>query len=168
MYITTYSGKHFHLDDIEANEVDIFDIARALSNVCRFNGHCREFYSVLQHSYHVAWLVGPEFRLQALLHDASEAYLGDMIRPVKRILPQFKALEERVERHIFRTFGLPEELSPEVKHADNVLLATEMRDLMLHVDTDLPDPLLMTITPWARGSDFEVGRFLSLYHQFHV
>lgn len=148
-YLTTYTGKHFHFDDIESNVVDIVDIAWALSHACRFNGHCRQFYSVTQHSYHVAWLVSEEHRLQALLHDAAEAYTGDMVRPLKKFLPEYIALQKRVDRHIFRTFGVAEELHSEVKRADNVMLATEMLRFMPDIDVDLPAPASFSVEGWS-------------------
>jgi len=81
-WITTYTGKRFHYLDPQPEEIDIVDIAHALSLTCRFGGHCKEFYSVAEHSIRVAEIVPKEFQLLALLHDAGEAYTGDVQSPI--------------------------------------------------------------------------------------
>ena len=86
-WITTQSGKHFDFNNLSAADICIEDISCALSNLCRFTGHVQDFYSVAQHSVHVSYLVPPEFALEALLHDAAEAYCNDISAPRKRLLP---------------------------------------------------------------------------------
>ena len=144
-WFQTYSGKKFYVLDPRPEDICIEDIAHSLSMLCRFNGHCEEFYSVAQHSVFVSEIVDsmvapafspPEARLCALLHDAAEAYLGDMIRPLKRSLgPEFKRAEERVQTAIHqalmpRLAEAPELLMHEIKRADEVALATEKRDMV--------------------------------------
>jgi hypothetical protein len=129
-YIRTASGRKFDFVNIEANEILIDDIAHALSHVNRFTGHTRIAYSVAQHSVMVSRIVPIEHALAGLLHDATEAYLGDVSSPLKQLLPEYKALEARVEAHVLGAFGLPAALPTAVKHADLVMLATEKRDLM--------------------------------------
>jgi len=146
-WITTYTGLKFHFLDLTSDEICIEDIAHALSLKCRYNGHCRTFYSVAQHSLLVATLA-PGYRLEALLHDAAEAYLPDIPRPIKYQFPALKQLEDKILSVILRKFGIYT-ISPIVKEADNIALATEARILMANTDdwADLPEPLDMPIKP---------------------
>lgn len=116
----------------DPQRIDLFDIAHALSNLCRFTGHTREFYSVAQHSVLVAEIVPAEHRLTALLHDATEAYLCDVATPVKAALINYCEIEERLWRSVAARFDLPQAIPRCVKQADLVALATERRDLMPH------------------------------------
>lgn len=128
--ILTWSGQYINFEHPERSIFLIEDIAHALSNIGRFTGHTSRFYSVAQHSVLVSLNVAPEHRLAALLHDASEAYCGDVATPLKRMMPEYKQIEERMERAIFEQFGLPFPMDPAIKLADLTLLATEKRDLM--------------------------------------
>lgn len=144
-WILTRSGKHFDFVDPQPDQIDILDIAWGLSKECRFAGQCYGFYSVAQHSVLVSQVVSEEFALEALLHDAAEAYCKDIPMPLKALLPDYKRIEQRVDRAIRSAFDLPAECSHEVKHADLILLATERRDLMPN-DPE-PWPILQGITP---------------------
>ena len=133
--VTTVSGILVHFLDPHTNEIIIEDIAQGLSNICRFTGQVREHYSVAQHSLLVSWLVPQapaSIPLAALMHDSAEAYLGDLASPIKRLMPQFKAIETDLHRHICRLYGLSYDSSVMelIKHYDTVALVTEGRDLI--------------------------------------
>lgn len=131
-WIQTYTGKQFWPLNPSVNDIDIEDIAHALSNQCRFAGHCEKFYSVAQHSVLVSHFCDADDALWGLLHDASEAYLVDMCRPVKRcdVMQGYRDAEKRLMRAICVRFGLPIEEPLSVGRADNALLRAEQRDLM--------------------------------------
>ena len=146
-WIQTFTGRQFWPLDPRPEDVDIRDIAHALANCCRFSGHVRKFYSVAQHSVIASQVVPWAARL-ALLHDAAEAYMGDIARPWKQFLwvdtgdgwepNRLKECEHSLLSVILGALGVAEspDLWAEVKRADDVLLATEARDLMspLHPD----------------------------------
>jgi uncharacterized protein len=133
-YLQTVSGRWVNPFDPDPAQLDAGDIARALANLCRFGGHCRSFYSVAQHSVIVSELVeqrggDAEDAFTALMHDATEAYLGDMPHPLKHRSPlgaAFKAAEEHLEQAIRARFRIRAEV-PEIKRVDRALLATERR-----------------------------------------
>jgi hypothetical protein len=129
-WIQTYTGRRFDPLDAAIEAVDIADIAHSLSLQCRFNGHCRAFYCVADHSLRVSEAVPPDLALWGLLHDAAEAYLGDLPRPIKQEASMFREAEDRLLEIIARRFGLSWPMPDPVRRADNALLATELRDLM--------------------------------------
>ena len=149
-WIETFSGQRFHYLSPSDDEIDIRDIAHALSLMCRFGGHCRKFYSVAQHSIHVMNLVPAEYKLEGLLHDAAEAYISDIPRPIKNDLVNFKDMENVIEEAIIKKFNVTQRNHSVIKKADNIMLATEARDLMatnLEDWAKLPDPLKGKIRP---------------------
>lgn len=123
------SGAWFDFLDPQSSAFTIEDIAHGLSNTCRYSGQCRRFYSVAEHCLHVSDLA-KDHALEALLHDASEAFIGDVTRPLKQLLPQYKQIEANVECAIFDRFGINYPMSPEVKAADLRVLAAEQRQIM--------------------------------------
>jgi hypothetical protein len=130
-HIVTHTGRRINILDPVVDEIDIRDIAHALANRCRFTGHTRSFYSVAEHSIRVAGQVPRPLRLAGLLHDASHAYLGDALTPLKRTLPGYMAIECAWRSAIAARFRLPEALPSAVRLADSVLLVTEIRDLIV-------------------------------------
>lgn len=131
-YVSTFSGNRFYPLEPRIDHIAIEDIAHGLAYQCRFNGQTHEFYSVAQHSLIVSSLAPTDLRLAALLHDAAEAYLGDMVKPLKVLLPEFAAIEDQVSAMIATAFGIDFSDYGPIKRADLIALATEKRDLMPH------------------------------------
>lgn len=120
----------FDLLNPQANTFDIADIAHHLSNICRFNGATTTHYSVAQHSVLVSRIVPPYLALAGLMHDAAEAYVGDLPSPLKALLPDYQDIENNILQTIFEKVGIAFPYHKEVKRADLVALATEARDLL--------------------------------------
>lgn len=150
-------GRWIHLLDPRPEDIHIEDIANALSNICRFIGHVKPFcfYSVAQHSVMVSRLVPPELALCGLLHDAVEAYTGDMTRPMKVALNTvapgaYKQIADRIEQAIAKRFHLPWPWPAPIKEADMIAVMTEKRDLLHLTDLDwgpMPEPHRELIFP---------------------
>lgn len=161
-------GKPVQPFDIKEEDINIESIAHALSMICRFGGHVKLFYSVAEHSVRVAQIVPPAFALAALLHDAQEAYLGDIIRPIKYSIRWFEETDKKAQAIIMKRFGInySEIVSKAVKDADNIVGATEGRDLMYHVETwgNLPPFLPDKIVPWT--SDLAEWRFKEMFYRY--
>lgn len=128
--ILLQSGKYFSFTEPAACEFTIEDIAHGLSNICRFTGQSQNFYSVAEHSVHCSHLVPAADALEGLMHDAAEAFIGDVSRPLKQLLPDYKVIEERVEHAIAERFGLRYPWPPSVKHTDAKMLRAEQHQLM--------------------------------------
>ena len=127
--ITLRSGGFFDLLEPERSQFTIEDVARGLASLCRFNGHLEHYYSVAQHSVYVSLNVPRPAAMVGLLHDAAEAFIGDVISPLKVLLPDYKAVERRVEDAVLSRFGLLEqslEWHQEVKDADVAVREWEM------------------------------------------
>jgi uncharacterized protein len=151
--IRTFHGNYINPCEPDPEMISIEDIAHALSMQPRFGGHLPVFYSVAQHSVQTAYSVGNEIRLAALLHDASEAYLIDVPRPVKRQLSNYKEIEDKLMTIIAAKFGFQWPLHEGVKRADEMRLQIEWECLML-CDGE--------IEVWDQEQ--AKGRFLDLFH----
>lgn len=146
--ITLADGQRIILLDPDPAVIRPAVIAHSLGNLCRWTGHVRAFYSVAQHCVMVSRIVPPELAMQGLLHDASEAFIGDVSRPLKVVLDSLapgvlQGIEERLHEAIADAFDSGYPHHPLVKEADNVALATEARDILAlsHPRFGLPDPL---------------------------
>ncbi len=181
-WIYTASGKKVWPLDPRPEEIDIEDIAHALARVCRFTGHCEPFYSVAEHSERVSRQAEEQARgqkldkdeirqtaLWGLLHDASEAYICDLSRPMKgsrQIGKPYSGFEAGLMQAITERFGLPWRMPLPVRYADEILLATEFRDLMRRCE--IPGslkgiaPLPETIVPYADPYEAQ-KRFLARF-----
>ncbi len=163
-WIETYTGKFVNPLELKPEDIDIRDIAHSLSLQCRFNGHCDIFYSVAEHCIRVSGLLkGRDNQLTGLLHDATEAYMADIARPVKWALPQIREVEGIISISINTRFNLRGDWRV-VKQADNIMLATEARDLMKTKGKEwyLPcEPLEYKIVPMQ--SYIAESNFLRIY-----
>lgn len=165
-WMQTFSGRQFWPMDPRADEIHIEDIAHSLALQCRYAGHSIRFYSVAEHCVHIAtWLlreVGPLMALHGLLHDASEAYLVDVPRPVKPYLAGYKDAEARVMLAVSERFGLAKTIPEEVHEADNRIIADELVNLRpMEWHARHTDPLGVKIDCWS--PDLAEDMFLSTF-----
>lgn len=127
--IMLHSGKLFDIANPEGSEISVDDVAHGLAHTCRYAGQCDGFFSVAEHSVLVSQVTTGD-KLAALFHDAAEAFIGDMSRPLKYMLPEYKAIERRIEKAIFDQFGIPWPATIEIKAADHSVMAAEQNVLM--------------------------------------
>lgn len=135
-WIETYTNKRFYPLEPDMELICIEDIAHALAHICRFNGHTKRFYSVGEHSLSCLGLarrMGLSYtdRLAALMHDASEAYLADIPRPIKRAMHAYSAWEHTLQQMICRKWEIPYPFPDVIHKIDDIMLATERRDLFI-------------------------------------
>lgn len=150
MQVYRRASPFFPLDP-HPEDLDLSAIAHALSLQCRFGGHIREFYSVAQHCIEVSHLC-ENYPLEGLMHDASEAYLGDIVKPLKSLFPAYAEGEAKMEQAIASRWGLAWPWPEEVKRADLVMLSTEKRDLLDPSDQDwgpMPEPIDWRLSGWT-------------------
>ena len=152
-YITTYTGKHFDPIEPDSSLIDIRDIAHALSMNCRGNGHVTSFFSVAQHCVNCAReaearKLSRRVILASLLHDAAEAYLSDVPRPLKSFMPQYLETEERLLELIYSKYigePLSEEEQKQVIEIDDDMLYYDMEELLREPQEGEPPKLRITL-----------------------
>jgi uncharacterized protein len=177
--IQTYSGLSFDILNPVSGSICIEDIAHSLSQINRFNGHTRVSYSVAEHSVHTASLVREEFKLEALLHDASESILTDIPSPLKgmQCMAGYRDLEKNIQKRCEYTFGVisTEESHAEIKKADIIMLKVEAMRLLRQPlipswsqwieDIELPETV-PEIIGWHPA--FAESKFLELFNSLYT
>lgn len=175
-YMTTYTKKHFTVLDPQIDDIDIFDIAHALSMIARANGHFSQFYSVAQHSVSCALEAfereySVKVCLACLLHDASEAYMGDLIRPLKNELPSYLEAEAILQKMIYRKYLGEDMMADEmaqVRAVDDAMLFHEFKCFMGE-ELDIPEHALMTHpTFYTRSFSDAEEKFLVYFHKLQA
>lgn len=155
-YIQTASGRKFDLLECTVDDIHIEDIAHALANLCRFSGHIPTFYSVAQHCIEMSWVAPEEIAFEALMHDAAEAYLGDVTKHLKELIGGvYHTLEDRINELIALKWNLQYPLPPAVKRLDGDMLETEFKQIWRVRDPAIPSygsPLPIILRPWPPGA----------------
>ena len=173
-WIETYTQKKFDILNFSKDDISLLDIAHSLALQCRYNGHCRKFYSVAEHSCliadHAFNIHGKQTALYALLHDASEAYVCDLPRPIKPQLKEYYVIEHRIQEAIEEKYigKIPPEVRACIKNLDQRILLDEKALLMgKNLDWHLPgQPLNVEIKNWDwRKAEME---FLKLFGLLRV
>lgn len=171
-WIQTYTGKRFYPLDPNPDDIDIVDIAAALSKTCRFGGHTVVWYSVAEHCVHVARHAAPEYKLAALLHDASEAYLVDVPRPIKPLITNYYDIETKIEHAIAKKFGITFPLPEAVKLLDSRILSDERDQAMKPTDFSHTEwgnilvPLGVKLNFWGPGD--ASMRYLDAFERYNA
>lgn len=167
--VRTYTGRDLDLANPDPAQIDIRDIAHHLSKLDRYNGAGHFPYSVGQHSLLVAQALPREYRLQGLLHDATEAYLGDVVSPLKSMLPDYRRIEGNVMKAICKRFEITFPRPKIIKKADQAVMAAEMLQVVKWPDLarrpELPPPpkdMAIRPMPWQEVRDRFLERFQEL------
>jgi len=166
-WISTLHVKNFHFLDPQPDEIDIRDIAHALSLTCRFGGHCMRFYSVAEHSIRVSQMVEYPSRLSALLHDASEAYIPDIPRPIKKHCENFVGIYKKIDSVLLYKFGATCADWGAIKKADNRMLITEAKALGVYNSewADLGEPYDIPISGFGWSPRKAEQSFTSMFRR---
>lgn len=163
----TVSGKKIDLLQPTPDMIDINDIAHALSRICRFGGHAKEFYSVAQHSLLVAAMAPDELKLEALLHDAAEAYVGDVIKPLKVLLGDvYDQIERGFMNAITAKFGLNKAILQGLKEYDRKALEVEQELLQLGYEDRYIDLCLTVSAPFWEPESHPVAVKVAFLEEF--
>ena len=158
-WVETYTGRQFHVLDPKPEMVTIIDIAHALSNQCRYSGHTKTFYSTAQHcclltDYATGVLKASALDcLQILIHDAAEAFLVDMPRPIKQHMPAFREMDYAVQKVVRTWLGFDDiPFPPWQDEIDSLIIHDERTQLMSDSGNDWQHrgaPLGIRIRPWT-------------------
>lgn len=170
--ICTYTGLQVDLMNPDVQSIDINDIAHSLSNICRFNGHTNVFYSVAAHSICIARALlqqsSPRMALYGLLHDASEAYIHDIISPFKRMLPEYGDIERRFMQMIYARYDIPYPTEAEkhfVKTFDLAALYLEIQAFTSHPEHyDIPKSFVFNISPISSDNCTVAGVYKDMFN----
>lgn len=173
-WMDCHSGKRFHPIAPSVEDVNTDDMLRGLAFTSRFNGQTRRFYSVAEHSVWCSVLAeqagGKGLARQALLHDAPEAWIGDMVRPLKYSMDTYRQVERRIWRVVAKRYGLPVELDERIKDFDNIMCVTEKLALKPNAGPwpGLPDGIAdpsITIEAWPPSTALRklAARFRALF-----
>jgi hypothetical protein len=169
-WMLTGTGKAFYPLDPRADELDIIDIAHALSMQCRYGGHSKRFYSVAEHCVLMATAAPEPLKLAALMHDGSEGYLQDVIRPVKVHLTNYLSIEDKLMRVIADRFGFAWPLVPEIKVLDERMLGAEREQAVIFPKGKAwsqwkpVEPLDVTLRFWAPDAAFH--EFMAAFYRY--
>jgi 5'-deoxynucleotidase YfbR-like HD superfamily hydrolase len=165
-WMTTFSGIKFWVLDPRPEEVHIKDIAHSLSLTCRYNGMCKEFFSVAQHSVLVSRMCEAEDKLWGLLHDSAEAYISDVPTPVKRCIVGYDTIEANILKAVATRFDLVYPYSREVEKIDRKVLHDEAHSIM-PIESRLwvreEEMFGIDVKPWT--SDESERRFLEMFNE---
>lgn len=161
-WVQTYTGRRFFPLDPDKNEICIEDIANALGKICRYNGHTSKFYSVAEHSVYVSQNVSEKNAMWGLLHDAAEAYLGDVVSPIKPFLNGYREYEENLMACIAEKFDLCWPMPKEVKQADVAIIGDESFQVMGLKPTTWSQTILPPLGIEIVGLDWEASTELFL------
>lgn len=132
--IALRSGCYFSFASPQHSDFTIEDIAHGLSHICRFAGQTVKFYSVAEHCVHVSNIIGEGDQYVGLMHDAPEAFIGDVVKPLKNLLPDYQTIEDRVEAAVMERFSVPLPFPQTVKIADVEMLRCEKLQAMNNQD----------------------------------
>jgi hypothetical protein len=161
--IRVHSGKYLNLLKMDPDTIDIEDIAHGISHQCRFGGHMQLFYSVAQHSVWCSYQAETvELAFEALMHDASEAYLVDIPTPVKRMIPDYYVIEEKLMRIICAKYEICYPMSPLIKKIDANALQFEWDNGVL---SKCLEPIAL---PQPEAKQAFLNRFEELTHLLSV
>lgn len=170
-WLQTYTGRRYYPVSPRVEDIAITDIAHALSNLCRFGGHVDRFYSVAEHCVLLSTWADKENALSALLHDATEAYVVDLPRPIKYLLSEYRELESRAWVAISKRFDIDLILPEQVKEGDNRILLNERNTFLSNAERWSIDdsgllPLPVTVEGWSpvKAEKRYLERFFELYN----